>query len=167
MTSTSQPLWHVLHVRPRCEKKAAAHCARLGLTVYLPLRERTCIYQRRKVTVEKPVFPGYVFAVFAPRNRVAVLRSRHVARILEVKDQARLEAELSQIRLALAIDRTLAAGDAYTTGQRVRIAGGPFRGLEGVVQTVRGGTRVLLNVEIIGQAVAVDAEKELLEPVQA
>jgi len=37
-------------------------------------------------------------------------------------------------------------------------------GLEGVVQTVRGAQRVLLAVEMIGQAVVINAETAFLEP---
>ena len=58
--------WAVLHVKPRCEKKVDDFCATFQIGRYLPLRKETKIYQRRKVTVEKPVFPRYVFAAFGP-----------------------------------------------------------------------------------------------------
>ena len=52
-------LWHVLHVRSRCEKKALHYCERFGIDSYLPLRQQTKTFQRRKVTTHIPVFPGY------------------------------------------------------------------------------------------------------------
>jgi transcriptional antiterminator RfaH len=159
-----KPRWHVLHVRPRCEKKMAEYAARHGLPHDLPLRQETKIYQRRKVTVWKPVFPGYVFVVFAPLERLAVLKSNVIVRILEAPDQAQLVHELEQVRQALAVDPTLDACGAFTRGRRVLIGAGPFQGLEGVVQTVRGKTRVLLNVDMIGRAVAVEVAIEALEP---
>ena len=156
--------WHVLYVKPRCEKKAAAHCARHGVEHYLPLRRETKIYQRRRVTVDKPVFRGYVFARFAPAGLTDVLRSHAVLHLLDVEDQARFERELEQVRQALTIDPTLSVERGLKPGRRVRITTGPFMGLEGVVRTVRGATRVLLAVEMIGQAVVVNAETALLEP---
>ena len=160
---TDKAKWYVLHVRPRCEKKMAEYAAARGLEYYLPLRKDTKIYQRRRVTVEKPVFTGYVFIVFDDEQRLTVLKSNQIVRILDVTDQARLIHELAQIRMALGVDPTLGACEAFRKGRHVRIKGGPFMGLEGVVATVRGQARVLLNVEMIGQAVAVEAAMELLE----
>ena len=158
------PLWHVLHVRPRCEKKMADYCGANSLTCDLPLREETKIYQRRRVTVRKPVFPGYVFACFAPAERLALLKSNQVVRVLPVLDQAQLVHELAQVRQALCVDPTLNACAAFTQGRRVRIESGPFQGLEGIVQTVRNRTRIVLNVDMIGQAVAVEVDLGMLTP---
>jgi transcriptional antiterminator RfaH len=157
-------VWHVLHVRPRCEKKMAAYCQQHTLEHYLPLREETKIYQRRKVTVAKPLFTGYVFTVFAPRDRTLVLKSNIIVRILPVSDQERLIRELAQVRQALTVDPTLGAVVSLTRGRRVRVTGGPFQGMEGLVEVLRGHTRVVLNVEMIGQGVAVEADAHLLEP---
>ena len=159
----AEPKWHVLHVRPRCEKKMADYCRTHGLEHYLPLREETKVYQRRRVTVQKPLFSGYVFAVFGSDDRALVLKSNAVVRILDVTDQRQFVDEVAQIRAALLVDPTLGACEAFKQGSRVRIGGGPFQGLEGVVQTVKGKTRVLLNVEMIGQAVPVEVSMELLE----
>ena len=158
--------WHVLHVRPRCEKKMAEYSATNGIAFDLPLREETKIYQRRKVTVHKPLFPGYVFVLFAPAEKTTVLKSNQIVRILPVVNQAQLVRELEQIRQALAVDPTLDACAAFSAGRRVLIGGGPFQGLEGVVQTVRGKTRVVLNIEMIGRAVAVEVDMNFLEPVE-
>lgn len=158
--------WHVLHVRPRREKKMADCCAKHGVEHYLPLREETKVYPRRKVTVRKPVFPGYVFAEFAPTDRATLLQSNHIARILVVEDQPSFLHQLEQVRKALQADPTLGACAAFEQGKKVRITGGPFMGLEGVVQTRKGTARVLLNVEMIGQAVALEVDTGLLEPAE-
>ncbi len=158
-----ETLWHVLHVKPRCEKKMEEYCVARRLTCYLPLREETKVYQRRRVTVHKPVFPGYVFIQFSAAARVEVLKSNLVVRDLPVVDQSVFVRQIEQVRLALAADPTLDACGAFTAGRRVRITGGPFMGLEGVVQTVRAKTRVMLNVEMIGQALAVEVGIEMLE----
>ena len=164
MVADNEPVWHVLHVKPRCEKKASAHCERHGFEHYLPLRRETKIYQRRRVTVDKPVFNGYLFVRCDAASRGDVLRSHAVLAILDVEDQARFERELEQVRQALTIDPTLGVERVLKPGRRVRITTGPFMGLEGVVRTVRGAARVLLAVEMIGQAIVVNAETALLEP---
>ena len=157
--------WFVLHAKPRTEKKLADYSRAHGVTVDLPLREETKVYQRRRVTVHKPVFPGYVFLCFTPDEKITVLKSKLVVRILAVEDQTRLLRELDQIRLALSVDPTLDACAAFQAGKRVVIRTGPFQGLEGIVQTVKGRTKVILNIEMIGQALAVEIGIERLEPV--
>ena len=156
--------WHVLHVRARCEKKFVDYAAAKGLEVYLPLRVRTRVYQRRRVSTELPVFPGYVFAAYAPDQRMLVLQSNVIANILEVEHECEFLRDLEQIRAALAVDETLGACQAFTTGRRVRIVEGPFAGVEGRVESALNGARVVLNVEMIGQGVAVEVEMDYLEP---
>lgn len=155
--------WHVLHVHPRCEKKIGEVCRLQHFDHYLPLRSETKIYQRRKVTVEKPVFPGYIFASFDQDGRVEILKTNNVVRVLETGDEKRLLDELDQVRKALQVDPTLTACLGLSTGTRVRITGGPFLGIEGVVRNLQGPVKVLLNVDLIGQAIAVETERGLLE----
>ena len=157
--------WHVLHVRPRCEKKMAAYCASACLQCYLPLRLEAKKYQRRRVEVWKPVFPGYVFARFQPEQRIPVLQSGQIARILEVKDQLKFINEIEQVRKALGADPGLHACQAISAGMTARITEGPFQGLEGIVVKFKGGMRVILNVDIIGQGVAIEIGEDALEKV--
>jgi transcriptional antiterminator RfaH len=156
--------WYVLHVKPRCEKKMAEYCVMNALTHDLPLREETKVYQRRRVTVRKPVFPGYIFVAFEAEQKLTVLKSNLIVHVLGVVNQAQLVHELAQIDQALGVDPTLDACAAFQAGKHVVIRSGPFEGLEGVVQLVRGKTKVVLNVEMIGRALAVEVPVELLEP---
>ena len=155
--------WYVLHVRPRCEKKMAAYCCMLPLQHYLPLRRERKKYQRRQVEVRKPLFPGYVFVRFRKEQRLSVLQSSQVARVLEVREQARFIGEIEQIRQALGVDPSLQACPAITTGMTVRITAGPFQGLEGIVAKAKGQSRVIINVNMIGQGVAIEADEDILE----
>jgi transcription antitermination factor NusG len=155
--------WYVLHVRPRCEKKVAAYCANVCRPSYLPLRLEKKKYQRRRVETWKPLFPGYVFVRFRPEQRISVLQSGQIARILEVKDQPKFINEIEQIRKALSADPALQACPALTAGMTVRITAGPFQGLEGIVVKIKGQSRVVLNVAMIGQGVAIEADEEVLE----
>jgi len=166
MVAKMEPCWHVVHVKPRCEKKLAGYCAANAVTCDLPLREETKIYQRRRVTVTKPVFPGYCFLNYGEPQRVTVLKSNLLVRVLKVVDQAQLVLELAQVNQALAVDPTLDACAAFQAGKRVAIRTGPFCGLEGVVQMVRGKARVVLNVEMIGRALAVEVDMNMLEPAE-
>ena len=157
--------WHVLHVRPRCEKKMAGYCRFHSLTFYLPLREETKIYQRRKVKVEKPLFPGYIFASFDREGRLNLLKTNNIVRILKPESERQLLHELAQVRKALSLDPTLGTCAALKKGRRVRITAGPFMGVEGVISSLKAKAKVRLNVEMIGRAVAVDIDRDFLEAI--
>jgi transcription antitermination factor NusG len=156
--------WHVLHVRPRCEKKVGDFCAVRAIEHYLPLRSETKVYQRRRVTVEKPVFPGYLFVSCDAVQRTEVLKTNSIVRTITPHNEEDFLHELDQVRKALTVDPSLSACYAVKEGQRVRITGGPFMGIEGMVASLRSRTTVRLNVEMIGQAIAVEIQKEYLEP---
>ena len=141
----------------------AEHCRINGLTHYLPLRSETKVYQRRRVTVEKPVFPGYFFTSFDADGRVCLLKTNNIVRILTPTDRRRFLHELAQIRKALTVDPTLGTCEALKKGRRVRIRGGPFMGVEGVISHSSGATKVRLNVDMVGRAVAVDVDREYLD----
>ena len=157
--------WQVLHLRPRCEKKLAEFCKLQNLDHYLPLRRETKIYQRRKVTVDKPVFPGYIFVCFDSEERLSLLKTNNIVRVLAPPPQEQLVFELNQIRGALSVDPSLGACNALTRGRRVRITGGPFMGIEGMVDKVKNATTVRLNVDMIGQAVSMEIAREFLSAI--
>ncbi len=155
--------WYVLHLRSNSEKKVAEACRVNDIPYYLPLREETKIYQRRKVIVQIPLFRGYVFANVEPENRIHILRTNHVLRFLDPGNEGDLLHEIEQIRLALQVDPKLKASVALHEGARVRIKSGSFMGIEGVMQSVKGQYRVRLNVELVGQAVTLDVDRDYLE----
>ena len=113
--------WHVLYLRPRWEKKMSEYCQILGLKFYLPLRTETKVYQRRKVTVEKPVFPSYFFASFGQEGRLGLLKTNSIVRILTPHRERQLLHQLAQVRKALSVDASLGACTALRRGRRVRI----------------------------------------------
>jgi transcription antitermination factor NusG len=45
--------------------------------------------------------------------------------------------------------------EKFTVGELVRITQGPFFGVEGYVKYDEGRTMIVLNIEILGQAVAI------------
>ena len=158
-----QMSWVVLYLKPRCEKKVAEFCRIQGIEHYLPLRTERKIYQRRKVIVEKPVFPGYFFSSIDETDRLSLIKTNNIVKVIVPHDEKQFLFELEQVRKALMADPTLGSSVALERGKRVRIVGGPFMGIEGMVRAMRGQSKVYLNVEILGQAVVAEVFREFLE----
>ncbi len=156
--------WVVIHARPRCEKKVEAVAGQQGATGYLPLRRRSHRYGGRVRVFTSPLFPGYVFLCAEPATLTFLRQNRHVARVLAVDDEAQLLEQLRHIRTAIEVGDVAEVLPYLEAGRRVRVARGPFRGLEGLVQTVRGRTRIVVNLDIIREAVAVEIDSALLDP---
>jgi len=69
-----QPKWNALYVRHNHEKAASRFLTAHGVDHYLPLYSEQSVWaNRRRVVVERPVFPGYLFVRFAPEQRRKVL----------------------------------------------------------------------------------------------
>lgn len=156
--------WKVFFVKPRAEKKVAEFCALYGIRHYLPLREKSRVAQRRKIVVRVPVFPGYVFARIDDDQRLQMLKTNQLVRVLDPLKPRRMLRDLVMVRRALRANPALKPAQPLDKGRPVRIVGGPFKGVEGVVARMSGKIKVILNVEIIGQAVAVMAGRDQVEP---
>jgi len=154
--------WTAVHTRPRCEKTLAAYCCRHGIACYLPLRRRAKRYQRRTVETFLPMFPGYLFACVNAALATVLLQSNRVASILPVDDarETRLIAELGEIQAleAAELEAELMVQPELVAGRPVCITAGPLRGVTGIVQRRRQKLRVTVNVEMLGQSVAVELD---------
>ena len=156
--------WVVVHARPRCEKKIAEYCERNRIPVYLPLRKKVHRYGARERSFWSPLFPGYAFCVVDATARTSVNQNRYVANVLDVLDQASLMDQLRQIRTALSAGDVVEVMPYLEKGKRVRVQGGAFKGLEGVVLRVKGKTRVVVNVDMIQQSVAFEIDSAYIAP---
>ena len=159
-----EPLWHVAHLRPRCEKKVAAFCGREGIAHTLPLYRSVKRYRGKQLVFLKPLFPNYLFLQLTPPQRAKVRQHQHVANLLEPPDHAEFAAQLGDILRALDGETEVRLAPHITEGQRVRIKHGPLRNLEGIVAQRQGVLEVVLRLDFIGQAAAVKVLADELEP---
>ena len=146
--------WKVLYVKPRCEKKTAAFCESYGIPYYLPTSLKTRIIQRRKVNVDLPLFPGYVFAEFTMDSRLRLIQTNQLVRILVPDRPLQLARQLVMVRKALTANPMLTAEPPLEAGMNVRVIDGPMMGIIGTVERLTSKLRVVVNIEMIGQAVS-------------
>jgi transcription antitermination factor NusG len=147
-------IWYVLHVKPRTEKKAAGYLKHYRIWHHLPLYRKTTRVQRRKVVREIPIFPGYVFVRMNPVERLEMLKTNLIVRTIDVPFPRTMIHQLRQIARAGRSGQEVRKVEKFTLGDLVRITQGPFYGIEGYVKKDEGKTMIVLNVEILGQAVA-------------
>lgn len=155
----AQP-WYAIYTRSRFEKQVADQLERKRVPVFLPLRQEVHRWQDRFQKVEVPLFRGYLFAQFEPDSfeRIAVLRTTGVVRIVGFgSEYSVVPAEQIEMLRRLAEERASLYPHRYLrVGQRVKVATGALAGMEGILVRIRKQDRLVIAVDAIRQAVAVE-----------
>ncbi len=154
--------WCVAHVRSRQEKVLARHVAPLEVPFYLPLHENGRCRGGRRFVSHLPLFPGYLFFRGSASQRIAVLESNVVVRLLEVPDQQLLTHELRELRALQEAGATLTPHIPIAPGSTVRVVEGPFSGYTGKVLREQSRLRLIVSISMLRQAVAVEFSRETL-----
>jgi transcription antitermination factor NusG len=159
--------WYALSVRPQHEKAVAEQLQAKGLEGYLPLYRAKRRWSDRSKTIELPLFSRYTFCRFNFEQRLRVLQTPSVNSIVgcggkpcPVSDQ-----EIASIRTMVNSGLPLSPWPFMRLGQRVRICHGSMQGVEGVLSREKSAYRVVVNVELLNRAVAVEIERDMVCPV--
>ncbi len=92
-------------------------------------------------------------------------QNQRVANVLEVHDQNTLITQLEFIKIALEQNEAFELFPHLTAGMKVVVQAGPLKGVEGFIVRLKNKTRIVLNIDFIQQALAVEVEAEWLLPV--
>ncbi len=159
-------LWWVAHTRSRNEKALADDLVHKAISYFLPMIWKVHRNRGRTFRSLMPLFGGYLFFCGGEMQRVEVLKTNRVANLIEVKDQARLVQELVQIEQAMLAGSLLVPHKYLKAGQVCRVIAGPLAGLQGIIVKTRGETRLVLQIDMLGQAASVEIDAEMIEPVE-
>jgi transcription antitermination factor NusG len=158
--------WWVAHTKSRNEKALAHDLIGRNVSYFLPMTWKVRHIRGRKIKSLLPLFGGYMFFCGSEQQRIDVLNTNRVASLINVKDQQQLVTELSAIERALQTGAALQRHKYIKAGQRCRVTAGPLRDIEGVVQQSRASARLILNVDMLGQAASVEVDSDLIEIIE-
>ena len=162
--------WYAVWTRSQCEPKVEEGFHRKQMEVFLPRMRVPSRRRDRRVILERPLFPGYLFLRFVPSRDayVRAVSTDGVVRILGDGWDALHPVPEDQVD---AVRRIVAVGDGVRSmpwiriGDRVRIVAGPLVGLEGLVQAWRGARATfVVSVDLLQRSVGVEVEAAALEP---
>jgi transcriptional antiterminator RfaH len=155
--------WWVAHTKSRNEKALAHELIRHQTPYFLPMIWKVLHYKKRKLKSLLPLFSGYVFFCGNENDRLAALRTNRIANIIEVEDQQKLLRELLQIEKAIKSGASLQPHKYITKGQRCQVIAGPLTQLTGVVVETKGIARLVLQIDMLGQAASVEIDADTIE----
>ncbi len=154
----------MLHTRSRQEKALAQTLDAAGITYFLPTVRKESRYAHRRRISEIPLFACYVFLWGPIDAAYFAVASKRVARIIDVPDQEAFERQIIQIKRALISGATLDPYPYLGVGKKVTVRSGPLRGLEGLVEQRRSVHRLVLRVDVLGQATSLEIDGGILDP---
>lgn len=155
--------WWVAHTKSRNEKALAWQMQRKDISYFLPMHWKVAKKKGRTFRSLLPLFTGYVFFCGDEEARLEVLRTNRVAALITVHDQERLVADLTPIETLLLQGAPLQPHKYIKAGARCRVIAGPLMGMEGIVAQTARHTRLVLQVEMLGQATSVEVESDYIE----
>jgi len=161
----SEPRWYAAYTCAQHEKRVAEQFTQRALENFLPRYASVRRWKDRRVRLELPLFPGYVFVRLALRERLRVLETPSVVRLVGFNGRpaALPDKEIEALR-ACAAAQINAEPHAYlTAGRRVRIKRGPLAELEGVLMRRKNGLRVVVSLDLIARSAAVEVDAADIE----
>ena len=153
--------WFGVRVRSNCEAVVASAFRGKGLEEFAPLYSSRRRWSDRIRTVQQPLFPGYVFARFDPSIRTPILATPGVVHILSMggRPEPIDEKEIASVRSLLSSGISPEPWPFLRVGQRVSLANGPLKGVEGLVVDLKQGCRLVVSVTLLQRSIAVEIER--------
>jgi transcription antitermination factor NusG len=160
--------WHVLHVIANHEKKVAQHLSVRSLEHYLPLYAERSRWSDRYVTLERPLFAGYVFVRYSPQARLSLISAPGVIRLLGDQAGATVSSEeIDTIREGLAAGCLLRPHLHLPPGTPVRVRRGVFEGAEGLVTEIRQRCKVIMTLPAVSQCFSLEIDEVDVEVIRS
>ena len=157
--------WYAAYTKHQHEKSAASLLEKKGFEILLPLYRTVHRWKDRMQPVALPVFPCYVFIRANLERKLAILQTPGIFWLLGNSGNAAVvpDADIEAIRKITTSPAVYEAHPYLKSGDRVRVISGAIAGVEGVLTRVKNRYRVVLSVDLLQQALAVEVDIATVE----
>lgn len=161
-----QSAWYAIWTRSRHEQVVREQLERKGVEAFLPTITRWSRWKDRKKKIDWPLFPGYCFARFDPRDRLPILKCSGVVSIVSFDGELAPipDQEIHGIQRLVQSDLLYDPCPLIREGMMVEVVHGPLRGVAGRLVRKGSHARLVLSVDLIGQAVSVEVDAADVRP---
>lgn len=159
------PSWYALYTKHQHEKTVARNLLCKGFETFLPLYATAHDWKDRTKILYAPLFPCYVFIKGAIERRLDILTTPGVHALVSNGGQpAEIPAaEIEGIRQVMGSGAHVEPYPFLKCGDWVRVRCGPLAGIHGVLVRIKTIYRLVLSVEMLGKAAAVEIDAVLTE----
>lgn len=154
------PKWYAVCTRSNHEKCAAAQLEHRSIEHFLPLYETVRRWKDRRKRLEFPLFPGYLFVRIPLQERLRVLLTPGVVRLVGFGNRAAPlpDEEIEALRNVLVHGVHSEPHPYLSVGRRVRITRGALAGMAGVLIRKKGRVRLVLSIDLIRQSAMIEVD---------
>ena len=165
-TYSLQLRWYAAYTCANHEKSVRDQLEQRSVESFLPLYATVRHWKDRRMHLEVPLFPGYVFVRMAQVDRLRVLQVPSLVRLVGFNGQlsAFPDEEIEGLKKGLSGGVRAEPHPFMTAGRRVRIKAGPLEGREGILIRRKGISRVVLSIDLIQRSIVADIESSDVEP---
>lgn len=161
------PAWYVLHTKSRFENVVHDGLVKKSLDVFLPKVLVQSKRRDRKKMIRVPLFPGYLFVRtdLNPPEHLEILKTVGAVRLIgnNAGPVPVIDLTIDSLKIMVKGDFPVTTGTRFREGDRVVVVTGPFTGVIGTFVRYKGGGRVVVDVEALGQYAAVEVHEDDVE----
>jgi transcription antitermination factor NusG len=161
--------WYAVYTRHQHEKAVAQILTGKGFNTFLPLYATTHDWKDRTKALTLPLFPCYVFLKGGIERRLQIITTPGIYGLVSSAGQpaAIPDIEIEAIRRVIESGTRVEIHPFLKCGSWVRVKCGPLAGIEGILVRKKNVSRLVLNVEILGTAAAIEVAAFQVEAVTA
>ena len=157
--------WFALYTKHQHEKVIARNLTYKGFETFVPQYQVARNWKDRVKQIYIPLFPCYVFFKGDLERRLDIMKVPGIFSLLSNAGQPAVisATEIESIRHAAGSGARLEPHPFLNYGDRVRVKFGPLTGVEGILVRKKSVYRLVLSVEMLGQAASVEVDAVLIE----
>ncbi|WP_108653011.1 transcription/translation regulatory transformer protein RfaH [Dongshaea marina] len=160
--------WYLAYCKPKEEQRAKIHLDNQGIESYYPSVVVEKMRRGKRVSVEEPLFPGYLFvqADLEQISPVTLSSTRGISKFIGsgrnhwyVIPQALI---INMIRHEDSDEARELLNQQPKPGQKVEITEGPFQGIDAIYLEADGETRSMLFINMLEKQTPVSVDNQSL-----
>jgi len=160
--------WYAAYTRPNHERIVDKLLREKGIGTFLPRIMVPSRRRDRKVLINRPLFPNYLFVELnqARGNWMKVFRTSGLVRICgNEKPTPVPDEDIESIRIFVNGDRNIFPLPYLKVGSKVEVVSGPLSGAIGIlVKEDLQKRRLVVSIELMGQSVAASLYDDEVKP---
>ena len=162
MFTVSDSSWYAIRVKSNRERVTSDALRGRDYEVVLPLYRECRMRGYDTRTVERPLFPGYVFCRMDINQRLPALVVPGVLHIVGVgRRPVPIDpSEIAGVITLLESKMNVTPFEFPPIGERVCIHTGPLRGVSGTVLGHRGEEKLVVSISLLQRSIAVDVDRQ-------
>jgi len=165
--SRLEPAWYVLHTRSRFETVVYDALCKKAVEALLPKIHVPSKRRDRKIILQVPLFPGYVFVRtnLHPEHHLTILKTVGAVRLIGTQDGPVPvpNPTIASLNIMSASDEPIFTGHRFRRGDPVMVVNGPFTGVTGIFVRYRKQGRVVVQIDALGQYAAAEVDESDVE----